>query len=132
MKNFEFTNEQIIYLHSHFEDYLATLEGDIQKQNEFVAGQLDLLEKTYGDKPEFNHEAHNLHRQLMVEEMPKMIAEKAAFIRNLKNKFSEIYELLEDADPDYVAGVKEQLFEQPQHIKDIVKQLETMEHGKLD
>lgn len=129
MGDFQFTNEQIIYLHTHFEDYLKTLEVDLQKQNAYVSGQIELLEKTYGETPDFDHETHNLYKRLMVEEMPQMLKEKAKFIRNLGNKFTEIYEMLEEADPNYVQEIKDELFEQPQHIKDLVELLNQKENG---
>lgn len=127
MTNFQFSNEEIIYLHSHFSDYLETLEGDLQKQNQFVAGQLELLEQTYGNTPDFDHEQHALYKELMGVEMPKMLAEKANFIRTLKDKFSRIYEIIEESDPDYVANVKNDIFGQPQHIKDLIEKLNAKE-----
>ncbi len=129
-EGFQFSNEEIIYLHTHFQDYLQTLEVDLQKQNEYVAGQLELLEKTYGETEEFDHEGHALYKRLMVDEMPQMLSEKAKFIKKLGSRFSEIYEMLEEADPQYVAEIKEEIFGQPQRIKDLVEQLNQLEHGK--
>ena len=123
MTNFKFSNEEIIYLHTHFEDYLNTLEDGLQKQNQFVAGQLELLEQTYGDTPQFDHEEHALYKELMAVEMPKMLESKARFIKDLKDKFAKIYEIIYDADSNYVEEVKESIFGQPQHIKDLVEKL---------
>lgn len=132
MTNFQFSNEEIIYLHTHFEDYLNTLEVDLQKQNQLVAGQLELLEQTYGDTPEFDHEGHALYKELMAVQMPKMLAEKANFIRELKDKFARIYEIIYEADPNYVDGIKDDIFGQPQHIKDLVEQLNSKQNEQRD
>lgn len=129
MHNFQFTNEQIIYLHTHFEEYLNKLEGELQKQNQYVRGQLELLESTYGDNEDFDHESHGLYKRLMVDEMPKLLEQKSAFLRELGSKFSEIYTLLEEADPEYVEGVKESIFGQPNEIKEIIEQLNSKENG---
>lgn len=132
MTNFQFSNEEIIYLHTHFEDYLNTLENDLAKQNAFVTGQLELLEQTYGDNPDFNREQHDLYKELMGVQMPKMLESKSNFIRGLKDKFSRIYDIIQESDPAYVEGIKEEIFGQPQHIKDLIEKLNNIENEQRD
>ena len=125
MANFNLTNDEIIYMYLHFDNYIQALGSDLEKSLAYLKGELELIEKTYGDEADFDKEGHNMYKQLMTIDVPNMIQERKTRINSIREKLKDTFDLINEADPEAVQRVQANMIDEPENIskaKDILKE----------
>lgn len=132
MDGFNFTNEEIVYIYKHLEDYTSVIKNNLLKQLSFTQGQLELSEKVYGKDENFDREEHELQLKLVRDELPKAINERLEFITRIKDKFEDAYELISDVDPDFISGISSKYFNDSAPVRDIIDQIKNKHNDDKD
>lgn len=123
--NIKFNSYEIVFMNTHFSDFVDTMENETIREVELIKGQINLMNKLYPENFKEDGSGKNTALLKMInDELPQLLNKRLEFIKQIQAKFSDIAELIKEGDPNLFAQVEEEMFSEPEGANELRENLE--------